>query len=192
MPSLCWSRRREPRIPEFDEIKTNVAEVVKQQRAKEQLEQKAKELAASVNGAGDLKAAAEKAGFEGVSADGHKLGSALGDAGTSPALDDALYALKNGEVTKTPIKVGDSFVVLGVTNRKEADLAEFAKQKDTLKQTMLSGKQSQIYEDYISAVQQRMKQDGKIKIYTDVLKSLEESEPEIAPQQQFPIPTGEG
>ena len=57
---------------------------------------------------------------------------------------------------------------------------------------MLSGKQSQIYEDYISAVQQRMKQDGKIKIYTDVLTSLEESEPEIAPQQQFPIPTGEG
>jgi peptidyl-prolyl cis-trans isomerase D len=184
--------KREPRIPEFDEIKTNVAEVVKQQRAKEQLEQKAKELAASVNSAGDLKAAAEKAGFEGVSADGHKLGSALGDAGTSPALDDAVYALKNGEVTKSPIKVGDSFVVLGITNRKEADLAEFAKQKDTLKQSMLSGKQSQIYEDYISAVQQRMKQDGKIKIYTDVLTSLEESEPEIAPQQQFPIPTGEG
>ncbi len=184
--------KREPRIPEFDEIKTNVAEVVKQQRAKEQLEQKAKELAASVNGAGDLKAAAEKAGFEAVSADGHKLGSALGDAGISPALDDAVYALKNGEVTKSPIRIGDSFVVLGITNRKDADLAEFAKQKDTLRQSMLSGKQSQIYEDYISAVQQRMKQDGKIKIYTDVLTSLEESEPEIAPQQQFPIPTGEG
>ena len=184
--------KREPRIPEFDEIKTNVAEVVKQQRAKELLEQKAKELAASINNATDLKAAAEKAGFEVANADGHKLGSSLGDAGTSPALDDAIYALKNGEVTKSPLKVGDSFIVLGITNRKEADLAEFAKQKETLKQSMLSGKQSQIYEDYISAVQQRMKHDGKIKIYTDVLTSLEESEPEIAPQQQFPIPTGEG
>jgi len=184
--------KKEPRIPEFDEIKTNVAEVVKQQRAKEQLEQKAKELAASVNSAADLKAAAEKAGFEVATAEDHKLGSPLGDVGTSPILDDAVYALKNGEATKSPIKTGDSFVVLGITNRKEADLAEFDKQKETLKQTMLSGKQSQIYEDYISAVQQRMKQDGKIKIYADVITSLEESEPEVAPQQQFPIPTGEG
>jgi hypothetical protein len=153
------------------------------------LEQKAKELAASVNSAADLKAAAEKAGFEVATDEGHKLGSALGAAGTSPALDDALYSLKNGEVTKTPIKVGDSYIVLGVTSRREADLVEFAKQKETLRQTMLSGKQSQIYEDYISAVQQRMKQDGKIKIYTDVLNGLEESEPDVAPQQQFPIPT---
>jgi len=181
--------KKDPRIPEFDEIKTNVGEVLKQQRAKEQLEQKSKELAASVNSAADLKAAAEKAGFAADTAEAHKLGSALGDAGTSPALDDALYALKNGEVTKSPTKVGNSYIVLGVTNRKEADLAEFAKQKETLRQTMLSGKQSQIYEDYISAVQQRMKQNGKIKIYADILTTLEESEPEIAPQQQFPIPT---
>ena len=36
-----------------------------------------------------------------------------------------------------------------------------------------------------------MKQDGRIKIYTDVLTTLEESEPEVAPQPQrpaFPIP----
>jgi len=183
--------KREPRIPEFDEVKTNVADVLKQKRAQEQFEQKAKELAASVNSAADLKAAAEKAGLEVATADAHKLGSPLGDAGTSPALDEAVYALKNGEVTKSPLKVGDSFVVLGVTNRHEADLAEFDKQKEQLKQTMLSGKQSQIYEDYISAVQQRMKQDGKIKVYIDVLNSLEESEPEVAPQPprpQFPIP----
>ena len=184
--------KKEPRIPEFDEVKTNVADVLKQQRAKEQLEQKARDLAASLNGAADLKAAAEKAGFEVATDDGYKLGSTLKDAGTSPALDEAIYILKNGEVTKSPIKVGDSFVVLGVTNRHEADLAEFAKQREQLTQSMLSGKQSQIYEDYITAVQQRMKQDGKIKVYTDVINSLEESEPEIAPQPQrpqFPIPS---
>jgi hypothetical protein len=81
--------------------------------------------------------------------------------------------------------------VLGVTNRHEADLAEFAKQRDQLKQTMLSAKQNQLFEDYISAVEQRMKQEGKIKIYNDVLASLEESEPEVAPapqRPQFPMP----
>lgn len=184
--------KKEPRIPDFEEIKTKVADAVKQQHAKEQLEQKAKDLAASLNGAADLKAAAEKAGFEAASEDGFKLGSPLGKAGTSPVLDEAVYALKNGEVTKSPLKIGDTFVVLGVTNRHEADLAEFAKQREQLTQTMLAAKQNQVYEDYISAVQQRMKQDGKIKVYADVLASLEESEPEVdsAPQRpQFPIPT---
>ncbi len=185
--------KKEPRIPDFEEIKTKVADAVKQQHAKEQLEQKAKEIASSLNSTADLKAAAEKAGFESVTEEAFKLGTALGKAGMSPALDEAVYALKNGEVTKSPIKVGDTFVVVGVTNRHEADLAEFAKQREQLTQTMLSGKQSQVYEDYISAVQQRMKHDGKIKVYDDVVASLEasEPEPEVAPQPQrpqFPIP----
>ncbi len=167
-----------------------MAEVVKQQRAKEQLEQKAKEIAASINTAGDMKAAVEKAGFEVSTEEAYKLGTPLGTAGSSPALDEAIYALKTGEVTKNPMKVGDAFVVVGVTKREEADLAEFAKQREQLTQTKLSTRQSQVYEDYITAVQQRMKQDGKIKIYTDVVTSLEASEPEIAPapRPQFPIP----
>ena len=42
--------KRDPRIPEFDEVKSKVADAIKQQRAKEQLEQKAKDLAASLSG----------------------------------------------------------------------------------------------------------------------------------------------
>ena len=180
--------KKEPRTPSLEEVKTEVAKSLKQQRAREQLEQKAKELASSINSASDLKAAAEKAGFKVETAEGHKLGSALGEAGSSPALDEAVFALKSGEVTKSPVKINDTYVVLGVTNRKEADLAEFGKQRDQLRQTMLSAKQNQIYEDYISTVQQRLKRDGKIKVYSDVLAGLEESEPEIAPPQlgQFP------
>src|SRR6185503_3374508 len=102
---------------------------------------------------------------------GFKLGVALGEAGTSPALDEVIYALKTGEVTKTPVKVGDNWVIVGVKVRTDADLADFAKQRDQLKQTMQTEKQSQVFDDYIAAVTQRMKQAGKIKIYTDVLNS---------------------
>ncbi|HEY0430868.1 MAG TPA: hypothetical protein VGC61_03590, partial [Pyrinomonadaceae bacterium] len=182
--------KKDPRVPDFDEVKSNVATVVKQQRAKDQLEQKAKELVASVNSAAELKAAAEKMGFEVVLDEGFKVGSPLGTAGSSPALDETLYALKAGEVTKTPVKVGDSFVIAGVTNRRDPDVAEFANQRAQLTQTMLSAKQNQIYEDYISAVQQRMKQEGRITIYNDVITNLEQNEPEVAPAPpQFPIPT---
>lgn len=183
--------KKDPRTPEFDEVKTKVATAVKQQRAKDQLEQKAKEIAGSVNSVAELKAAAEKAGFEVATETDYKLGTPLGKAGTSPAVDEALYALKVGEVTKTPLKVGDNWIIVGVTERKEADLVEFAKQREQLTRTMLNAKQSQLFEDYISAVQQRMKQEGKIKVNKDVIANLEASEPEVAPapqRPQFPMP----
>jgi peptidyl-prolyl cis-trans isomerase D len=180
--------KKEPRIPDFEEVKTKVAEALKKQRAKEQLDQKANEIASSLTKPADIKAAGEKAGFDVATEEGYKLGSTLGKAGVSPTLDEAIYALKTGEVIKTPVKVGDNWVVLGVTNRHEADLAEFAKQREQLKQTLLSAKQNQLFEDYIAAVQQRMKQKGKIKVYQDVLASMEEEEPELTPPQrpQFP------
>jgi peptidyl-prolyl cis-trans isomerase D len=183
--------KREPRIPDFAEVKDRVAQSLKQKRAIEQLEQKAKEVASSVNSAADLKAAGEKAGFEADTEESHKLGATLGKAGTSPALDDAIYALKTGETTKTPMKVGDNWVILGVTSRKEADLAEFSKQREQLTQTTVSAKQNELFGDYIEAVQRRMKQDGKIKIYDDVLAAIEEDEPDIAtpPRPQLPIQT---
>jgi len=40
--------------------------------------------------------------------------------------------------------------------RNDADLAEFAKQREQLRQTMLSERQSQVFGDYIAAVQARM------------------------------------
>jgi len=182
--------KKEPRIPDFEEVKAKVAEAVKRERAKEQLAQVAKDLASSVKTPAEIKAAAEKAGIEADTEEGYKLGGTLGKAGTSPALDETIYSLKTGEVAKTPLKVGDNWVVLGVTNRKEADLAEFAQQRDQLMQTMLSARQNQVFEDYVVTVQRRMMQEGKIKIYQDVLASIDEAEPEIAtpPGSQFPIP----
>lgn len=183
--------KKEPRIPDFDEVKDKLTSAFKQQRAKEQLEQKAKELASSAATAGELKAAIEKAGFEAGSEETFKLGSALGKAGTSPALDETIYSLKEGELTRTPIKVGENWVVVGVTKRKEADLAEFAKQRDQLTETMLKTRQDQVYEDYIAAVVERLKADGKIKIYTAVLDSIaEDEEPVPQPRRpRMPFPT---
>jgi len=46
---------------------------------------------------------------------------------------------------------------------------------------MMSERQDQVFEDYIAGVQQRMKRDGKIKIYEDVLAQMEEAEPAAEP-----------
>lgn len=173
--------KRDPRVPDFDEVKSKVADAIKQQRAKEQLEQKAKDLVASLNSPDQLKAAGEKEGFDSGLETDFKLGSSLGKAGLSPQLDDVIYNLKPGEISKTPIRVEDKWVIVGVTKKTDADMTGLLAQRDTLKQSMMSERQDQVFEDYIAGVQQRMKRDGKIKINNDVLAQLDESEPAAEP-----------
>jgi len=173
--------KKDPRIPDFDEVKTKVADEIKKQRAKDQLEQKAKDLAASLTSADGIKAAGEKEGYDAGAEESYKLGSSLGKAGSSTALDDIIYGLKVGEFSKTPIKVEDKWVIVGVTKRYDADMTGLTATRDTLKQSMISERQDQVFDDYVSGVQQRMKQDGRIKIYNDVLAQLEEDEPAAEP-----------
>jgi len=175
------AEKKEPRIPDFDEVKTKVAEEIKKQRAKDQLEQKAKDLVASLTGADGIKAAGEKEGYEAGTEESFKLGSSLGKAGTSSALDDLIYSLKPGEFSKTPIKVDDKWVIVGVTKRNDADMNTLAAQRDTLKSSMMSERQEQVFDDYVAGVQQQMKKDGKIEIYPKVLAQLEEDEPAAEP-----------
>jgi len=174
--------KKEPRIPEFDEVREKIAETVKQQRAKEQLEQKAKDFAASVTSSDALVDAGKKEGFDSDDYSAFKLGSGLGKIGSSDALDTLLYGMKAGEVSKTPVKIDDNWVVVAVKKRKDADLAEFPKQRDQVRQSMLSERQSQVFEDYIAAVQKRMREEGKIKIYDEVLAAIvEDEEPAAIP-----------
>ncbi|MGB7923584.1 MAG: peptidyl-prolyl cis-trans isomerase [Pyrinomonadaceae bacterium] len=173
--------KREPRTPEFEEVKDRLTEAVRQERAKAQLEQTARDLANNTGSAADLKAAAEKLGLEAQTSDAYKLGSPMGEAGTSPAADEAIYSLKPGEVGKNPIKINDNWVVVGATKRTDADLAEFAKQREELTRNTLSTRRNQVFDDYIAGVQSRMQRDGKIKIYDDVLAKMAEDEPAAAP-----------
>ncbi|MDX6269387.1 MAG: peptidyl-prolyl cis-trans isomerase [Acidobacteriota bacterium] len=173
--------KREPRIPDFAEVRDEVVRRAKQARAQGQLEQTARDLASNSGDAGALKAAAEKLGLEVKTADAYKLGSPLEGAGTSASADDAIYNLKEGEVSKSPVKLGDSWVVLAVTKRTDADLAEFAKQRDQLTQSMLTTRRNDVFDDYVTAIRARLDRDGKVKIYDDVLARNADEEETAAP-----------
>ena len=179
---------RAPRIPDLDEVKDKVARAVKQEKAKAQLEDKAKELIANAKTPGDLKAAAEKLGLEAKAEANYKLATPLADIGSSAVLDDPLYASKSGEVIQQPVFLNEKYLVIGVTKRTDADLAEFAKQRDSLMQSALTERKNQVFEDYLVAVKNRMERDGKIKIYKDVLANLQEEEPEAAPRPRPRLP----
>jgi len=180
--------KREPRIPEFDEVKDKVVAAVKQEKAKSQLEQTAKDISASAKTPADLKAAAQKYGLEAKAEANYKIGTALADLGSSAILDDPLNKSKAGDVL-APIFLNENYLVVGVTKRTEADMAEFTKQRDTLMETAQSDRKNQVFEDYLAGVQQRMKQDGDIKVYNEVLAQYQEAQPDMDVPTRPQIPT---
>jgi peptidyl-prolyl cis-trans isomerase D len=167
--------KREPHDAALEEVKDRVVQDYKLAQARNNLEQTAKDIAAGAGSVANLAAAAQSKGLKAQDSKSFILGSPLGQGAagaTSEALEDAIYGLKAGEVTKAPIKVGDSWYVVGVTNRTEANLEDFVKQRDELVETMLLQKRGQVFSDYLANVRRRMEADGQIKIYKDALDKL--------------------
>ena len=180
--------KRDPRIPDFAEVKDQVTKAVKEEQAKTQLEAKAKELIATAKTPGDLKAAAEKLGLEAKAEANYKLATPLGEAGSSVLIDDPLYAAKAGEMIKTPILLNQNYLVIGVSKRTDADLTEYAKQSDSLMQSALTERKNQVFEDYLSTVKRNMESNGKIKINKEILVALQDEEEQAAPPQRPRLP----
>jgi len=183
--------KKDPRDAEFDEVKAQIIEVVKLEQARERVEAIAKKIADSAASASALGGAATANGMTVKDQKNFVLGSPLGEgptAGTSEALEDAVFAMKVGDVTKTPLKVGDNWYVVGVTKREDADNAEFAKQRSGLMEQMLSTKRQKVFSDFLAERKQDMETNGQIKIYKEVLDAIDAPTP-----GDLPIPpTGQG
>lgn len=176
--------RKEPRDAEFEEVKAQIVDVVKLEKARAQVEDIAKQIAAAAGSAAALGAAATAKGLTAKDQKNFILGSPLGEgptAATSEALQDALYAMKVGDITKTPLKVGDNWYVVGVTKREDANTEDFAKQRSGLLEQMVNKKRGAIYSDYITAVKQKFEADGSIKIYKEAVEKVDAPIPGMAP-----------
>ena len=170
------SDRREPRDSTFEEVKTQIVDIVKLEKANKQVEEIAKQIASGAANPGALAGLASGRGLTAKDQKDFILGSPLGEgpsASTSKALEDAIYAMKTGDVSRTPIKVGDNWLVFGVSNRSEADMAQFATERSQLMEQMLSQKRQAVFGDYISAIKRRLEDAGDITIYKDVLEKLD-------------------
>ena len=138
---------------------------------------------AAASGAADAGSLAAIAKAKGMTAKDQKnfvLGSPLGEgptAGTNEELENALFAMKAGEVSKKPVKIGESLYIVGVNKREDADTTEFAKQRSGLMEQMLSKKRSAVITDYLAAAKQKLQNAGDIKIYQEALDKIDAPEP---------------
>jgi peptidyl-prolyl cis-trans isomerase D len=168
-----------PRDAEFDEKKNELIEVVKLETARNKIEQIANQIAAGSTTAAVIANAAMANNMKSKEQKSFILGSPLGEgpsATTSEALEDAIYGLKQGEATKTPIKIGETYYIVGVTKREDANMDDFAKQRDSLMEQMVTQKRGEVFQDYLASTRQRLENDGSIKIYKDVVAKVDDQD----------------
>jgi peptidyl-prolyl cis-trans isomerase D len=168
--------KKEPRDAEFDEVKDQIVEVVKMEKARGMVEDIANQIASGAVNADALNALATAKGLKAQDQKSFILGSPLGQgpsASTNEALEDAIYAMKVGDVTKTPVKLGDGYVIVGVKNREDANMDEFAKQRDQLVEQMLQQKRNSVFSDYLAETRREYESDGKIVLYPDAIARVD-------------------
>jgi len=128
-------------------------------------------LIAGVTGPGDLKALGEREGFDSGLEEGYRRESTLGKAGASEILDDAIYNLKEGEISKNPIKWGAGYLVIAANKRTDPDMTRLPGEREGIRQKLLQERQNGYYDAYLKATRKQYEDQGLIKIYQDRIDS---------------------
>ena len=171
--------KKEPRDAEFAEVKDQIVEAVKVEKARNEIADIANQIAAGATSADALAAAAQGKGLTAETQQGYIVGTPLGkgpSATTSDELEAAILAMRDGQATNKPIKIGENYYIVGVKHRDEANMDEFAKKRDELMEQMLSRKRGEVFADYIAAARRRLESDGYIKVYNDAVAKVDESD----------------
>jgi peptidyl-prolyl cis-trans isomerase D len=157
--------------PTFEEIRTRVEQEFKNERSSVLLSQKAQELSDRAKAEHDLKKAAKELGAvvktsEFVSPDGQvpDIGSMTGQAAVA-------FSMKPGDISG-PINSGANGVVIAITEVQAPSETDFAAKHDQIRDTLLQGKEQELFGLFVTNLREQMEKTGKIKINQEEMKTL--------------------
>jgi peptidyl-prolyl cis-trans isomerase D len=157
--------------PTFEEIRTRVEQEFKNERSSVLLSQKAQELSDRAKAEHDLKKAAKELGAvvktsEFVSPDGQvpDIGSMTGQAAVA-------FSMKPGDISG-PINSGANGVVIAIMEVQTPSETDFAAKHDQIRDTLLQGKEQELFGLFVTNLREQMEKTGKIKINQEEMKTL--------------------
>jgi peptidyl-prolyl cis-trans isomerase D len=169
----------------FEQARNQVEEKVRAVKEPALAQAKAQEIVNRAGNADEFQKIAKAEGLE-VKTDTNfntYSFSGSGRGGNSPAgvqAQAALKSIKEGEVYKTPIKSGVTYVIFAATKRTEPDLTKLPSQRESIRQTIVSARQREAYDAFIKSTRKLYEQQGKLKVYQDRIDKFFAS---VAPQQ---------
>jgi parvulin-like peptidyl-prolyl isomerase len=164
MAFITVTGTQDARLPALTEVKDKVRDAVLRQKTVEAARAKAASLGQAFK-AGDFAAAAKAAGLDVKTTEQIARGAALPEAGTSEALDAAVFAQPVGGVTD-PISTDNGVVIAKVTERHDVTPQDVAQGRNALREQLLNERRNRFFSAYMTKAKQRM----KIEINRDVLR----------------------
>jgi peptidyl-prolyl cis-trans isomerase D len=150
-----------PATPTFEDIKARVESDFKNERAGALLAQKTQQMADRAHASHNLRAAAKEVGATVKTSDLVTPQSQVPDLGTMSGPASVAFTLKPGEISG-PVQAGRNGVVIAVTDKQEPAAADFAKDKDQIREEVLGQKRAEMLQLFASSLVQRMEKEGKI------------------------------
>lgn len=159
---------QDARDPSLEEVKARVREDVLKKKAVEAARQKAAALSGQLQ-AGELEAAAKKAGLEVKTTELIARGAPIPDIGVSPEVDAAAFSLAVGAASN-PIVTDNGAVIVKVLEKQSVAEEELAKGRQALKEEMLASERDRFYVNYMEKVRERAR--DRIRINAETLAQL--------------------
>jgi peptidyl-prolyl cis-trans isomerase D len=154
----------------LEEVRDRVVGDLKEQKSAELAKVKADELAKRVKTGEKFDSAAKALGLDPKTSDELARNGSIAGVGSGKQLGSA-FALKPGEVA-APLTIGQNWVVFELISKSEANPADFEKQKKTITDNLLQQKRSLAFEAFRTALDERLKAEGKLKLMPDKMRGF--------------------
>jgi peptidyl-prolyl cis-trans isomerase D len=139
-------------IEPFEKVQEKATGKIREQKLAQVAKEKAQKFSDSLGGATDLKAAAEKEKLEVKTTEPFTRGGVINEIPNGKEINDKAFSMEAGQISP-PVKTDEGYVIFQLKEKKSYDAADFAKQKDNLRQQLA-----------------QQKENGFVRAYRDMLR----------------------
>jgi peptidyl-prolyl cis-trans isomerase D len=154
----------------LEEVRDRVITDLKQEKATELARQKADDLEKRLKAGEKFDAAAKTLGLDPKTSDLIARDGSISGVASGKQLS-AAFQLKSGDVAP-PLSLGANWLVYRVADKEEPNPVDFDKQKKDLTDQVLQSKRNVAFEAFRTALEARLRQEGKLQIMPDKLKGF--------------------
>jgi len=155
----------------LEEVRDKITADLKREKAAELARSKAEELVKRAKAGEKFDSAAKALGLEPKTSDLLARDGSIPGAASGKQLSGAFH-LNAGGVVGAPLNLGQNWLVYRVAEKQEPNLADFEKQKRELTGSVLQSKRELAYQAFRTALEARLKQEGKLKLMPEKLKGF--------------------
>jgi len=154
----------------LDEVRDKLIADLKQQKSVQLAQTSADELAKRVKAGEKFAPTAKALGLDPKTSDPFARSGTIPSVASGKQLSAAFF-LKPGDVGG-PSSIGENTIVYQIVEKTEPDPAEFDKQKKTITDNLLQQKRNLAFDAFRASLEERLKQEGKLKLMPEKLKSF--------------------